>query len=102
MPRLPNILLRNARRIDSLLQLVLRATRDIESARCELRWLREHAIRKTGELGARGSGLTWRRHLEKLCYKRSRGAPLQYLLGSEYFGDLEIKCKPGVLIPRYI
>lgn len=35
-----------------------------------------------------------------LCAQRARGKPLQYLLGSEYFGDIEILCKPGVLIPR--
>jgi methylase of polypeptide subunit release factors len=27
---------------------------------------------------------------------------LQYILGTEFFGDLEIECKPGVLIPRFV
>ncbi|KAG7905211.1 hypothetical protein KL906_005248 [Ogataea polymorpha] len=31
---------------------------------------------------------------------RARLVPLQYILGSQPFGDLTIKCKPGVLIPR--
>lgn len=32
--------------------------------------------------------------------QRERGMPLQYILGSEPFGDLDILCRPGVLIPR--
>jgi methylase of polypeptide subunit release factors len=47
---------------------------------------------------------TWthetRRQLVKLCQRRARSEPLQYILGSQPFGELEIKCKPGVLIPR--
>ncbi|KAJ5504668.1 hypothetical protein N7463_007542 [Penicillium fimorum] len=31
---------------------------------------------------------------------RSRGYPLQYILGDQPFGDLEILCRRGVLIPR--
>lgn len=38
--------------------------------------------------------------LKKLCVERARGKPLQYIMGTEYFGDLEIACEPGVLIPR--
>lgn len=40
------------------------------------------------------------RILSDYVYRRARGEPLQYILGSEYFGELEIKCRPGVLIPR--
>lgn len=40
------------------------------------------------------------RMLRTLVKERGRGAPLQYLLGTEYFGDLEIVCRRGVLIPR--
>jgi hypothetical protein len=36
-----------------------------------------------------------------LCKRRSRPEPLQYILGSQPFGPLDIKCRPGVLIPRY-
>ncbi|KAK5694436.1 hypothetical protein LTR17_024812 [Elasticomyces elasticus] len=32
--------------------------------------------------------------------RRAHGEPLQYILGSTYFGNLKIKCRPGVLIPR--
>lgn len=36
-----------------------------------------------------------------LVKKRARGVPLQYILGSQPFGDLDILCRKGVLIPRY-
>jgi len=35
-----------------------------------------------------------------LCRRRALGEPIQYILGSQPFGDLDIKCRPGVLIPR--
>lgn len=35
-----------------------------------------------------------------ICRKRGRGYPLQYLLGSQPFGNLDIICRKGVLIPR--
>lgn len=40
------------------------------------------------------------RHLANLVGQRGRGVPLQYVLGSQPFGPLDIICKPGVLIPR--
>lgn len=40
------------------------------------------------------------RCLVKLVRERARGVPLQYLLGSQPFGELDIKCGKGVLIPR--
>lgn len=39
--------------------------------------------------------------LQRLIRRRARGEPLQYILGSAFFGDLEIQCRPGVLIPRW-
>lgn len=42
------------------------------------------------------------RHVHHYVHRRSRGEPLQYILGSEFVGDLEIKCRPGVLIPRFV
>lgn len=40
------------------------------------------------------------RRFQKLVLARCRRIPLQYLLGSEYFGGLTFKVGPGVLIPR--
>lgn len=34
------------------------------------------------------------------CDERSNLIPLQYILGNQPFGKLDLKCKPGVLIPR--
>ena len=95
MPRLPTSLLRHARHEHPLLPLLLCTCRDLPSARNELRWLREHIL---GTASPRPSALHQRLH--RLCLQRSKGKPLQYILGSQPFGDLEILCKPGVLIPR--
>jgi HemK-like putative methylase len=35
-----------------------------------------------------------------LVSRRGKGEPLQYILGSQPFGGLDIKCRKGVLIPR--
>ena len=37
---------------------------------------------------------------ESFVQRRIKGEPLQYILGNEYFGDLEFLVGPGVLIPR--
>ncbi|ESZ93685.1 hypothetical protein SBOR_5925 [Sclerotinia borealis F-4128] len=96
MPRLSHALLFRAYNISPLLPLILRETRTLSSAINELRWLREH-VDSTTSLHALNQ--KWR-SLLKLCQRRARGEPLQYILGTQPFGELEIKCKPGVLIPR--
>ncbi|KAL1306389.1 hypothetical protein AAFC00_005096 [Neodothiora populina] len=102
MPRLKPSLFHQARAIDALLPLVLQATRDVRAAQNELRWLREFARVRSQQPQHAGQchKVKWRHSLHQLCRERARGVPLQYLLGSEYFGDLEITCRPGVLIPR--
>ena len=97
MPRLPTSLLRRARHIHPLLPRLLRPCRDLESAQNELRWLREHAIEK-GEV--EGERARWQSKLDRLCRERERGRPLQYILGSQPFGNLDILCRSKVLIPR--
>lgn len=102
MPRIPRSLLRKAHAIDSLLPALLAPCRDLGTARNELRWLREHVEQVAEARGARGETTVAKRaFLRRLVQERGRGKPLQYLLGSEHFGDLEIDCRPGVLIPRY-
>ncbi|KAK0101188.1 hypothetical protein ONS95_012831 [Cadophora gregata] len=95
MPRIPPATLIQAYNTSPLLPIVLRGARTIESATNELRWLREHvkSLRQTCSHVAS-------RKLLRLCERRSRGEPLQYILGSQPFGELDIKCRPGVLIPR--
>ncbi|PHH77627.1 hypothetical protein CDD80_398 [Ophiocordyceps camponoti-rufipedis] len=86
MPRIPPWLFRQARRESPDLAALLPACRDLSSARNELRWLHEHCDEP--------------RRLASLCRNRGRGFPLQYILESQPFGHLDIKCRPGVLIPR--
>ena len=118
MPRLPPRLLNTARRQHPFLALILRETRDLPSARNELRWLAEDAFGQPDHYAqapghgpkvtapydfARASSYTsveaWK--LYRNVHRRSRGEPLQYILGSTPFGDLDILCRPGVLIPRW-
>lgn len=102
MPRLPSALLRKARSLDPNLVPLLQTCRDLPSARKELRWLHEHVIsleRLQKDAGPEENSI--QRLLKRLCIARGRGKPLQYILGTEYFGELEIACREGVLIPRY-
>ncbi|KAJ5985128.1 hypothetical protein N7499_008594 [Penicillium canescens] len=98
MPRIPFSMILKAHQEDHLLPLLLKECRTIDSARNELRWLRERAVRDSQSLSIFKSG--WRTRLRSMCQLRSRGYPLQYILGDQPFGDLEILCKKGVLIPR--
>lgn len=60
--------------------------RDLDLAARELQWMRKEL--------SRGS-------ITRASELRSIGYPLQYILGSQPFGSFEIKCVPGVLIPRW-
>ncbi|RDA95758.1 hypothetical protein CP533_5099 [Ophiocordyceps camponoti-saundersi (nom. inval.)] len=86
MPRIPPWLLRRAKKLSPHVAALLPACKDLQSARNELRWLRDHCKEP--------------RRLARLCRERGRGVPLQYLLGSQPFGHLDIKCRLGVFIPR--
>ncbi|OBT63264.1 hypothetical protein VE03_07969 [Pseudogymnoascus sp. 23342-1-I1] len=103
MPRLSNELLRHAFTINPLLPPLLRTCRTLPSAHNELRWLRQHVdARLEAKFGRKKdipAPLRWR-CVVNLVKKRARGVPLQYILGSQPFGDLDIVCRKGVLIPR--
>ncbi len=86
MPRLSPQLIHAAKTIDPLLLPLLKANRTIESSQIELRWIKQ-------ELNS--SRWNW------ACRARSKLMPLQYILGSQPFGTLDIKCQKGVLIPRW-
>ncbi|KUJ11442.1 S-adenosyl-L-methionine-dependent methyltransferase [Mollisia scopiformis] len=96
MPRLSHDLIRKAYSISSFLPLVLRGTRALDSAINELGWLKEHVF----ETSKTDCPKAHQKQLLQLCIRRSRAEPLQYILGSQPFGDLDIKCRPKVLIPR--
>lgn len=106
MPRLPPSIIRRAHSISPHLAALLPVCRDLGSARNELRWIREHVAEV---LSPRSHGATNNRplrHLKenallrRLYRRRGSGVPLQYILGTQPFGDLEVKCRKGVLIPR--
>ncbi|KAL4781907.1 S-adenosyl-L-methionine-dependent methyltransferase [Aspergillus varians] len=107
MPRITTRAVLQAYKHGPLLPLLLRECRSLGSARNELRWLRERALhiiklkskheRNRANYAAGG----WRSVLKSMCLARSRGVPLQYILGDQPFGDLDIKCTRGVLIPRH-
>ncbi|KAK1599689.1 HemK family methyltransferase [Colletotrichum navitas] len=94
MPRLPPSLIRRAHAVSSHVATLLPACRDIPSAATELRWIRSHVA----SAPARGGGAE--ASVARLCARRGRGVPLQYVLGSQPFGALDIRCRPGVLAPR--
>ena len=97
MPRLrPNFVL-YAHQQNPLLPYLLRSCRDLLSAHNELRWLQGHVNSKVPAFVPPSKRL---KELKRLCIDRGRGKPLQYVIGSQPFGTLDIECKPGVLIPR--
>ncbi|RYP64792.1 hypothetical protein DL769_006537 [Monosporascus sp. CRB-8-3] len=118
MPRLPPSLIWRAHRISPHLAALLPACRDLASARNELRWIREHVSSSsisntttttTTTTQKENSSSTAQqqqqteeesRVVARLCRRRGRGVPLQYVLGLQPFGPLDIRCRPGVLIPR--
>ncbi|KAF2640726.1 S-adenosyl-L-methionine-dependent methyltransferase [Massarina eburnea CBS 473.64] len=100
MPRLPPSILRRAHAIDRFLPPLLGPCRNLRAAQNELRWLREHVDKVAKARHAKGDTISKGSLLGDLVRQRARGKPLQYILGTEYFGDLEIRCRPGVLIPR--
>ncbi|CAI4050402.1 hypothetical protein N7582_004906 [Saccharomyces uvarum] len=87
MPRISPSLLRKASRIRPGLQLLLPECRSLQQASLEYKWLTEELPPDKSILSA--------------CLQRYNHAPLQYILGSQPFGPLDIVCKPGVLIPRW-
>lgn len=102
MPRIPTSLLRKAFTIDPLLPRLLPPCRDLHAAQNELRWLREHAEDIVRARGIKGDHASKSAILRDLVDQRASGRPLQYILGNEYFGNLDIRCRPGVLIPRCV
>ena len=79
---------------DSLLSQLRPIVGDLPSAQNELRWLREESQKRASEPDQQHA------LLEQYVSRRSRGEPLQYILGSTYFADLQLNCRRGVFIPR--
>ncbi|KAK9420353.1 putative Release factor glutamine methyltransferase N-terminal domain-containing protein [Seiridium unicorne] len=105
MPRLQHSLLHRAHTNSPHLRTLLPACRDLESAQHELRWIREHvsSLRPASASALKTSPraqVSHERRIAHLCSRRGHGEPLQYVLGSQPFGGLDLKCRRGVLIPR--
>jgi HemK-like putative methylase len=118
MPRLPTTVTRIASTQKEHIGRLLKQTGDLNSAHNELRWLAEHAARlnfqSVSEIERQNKGFAdveLRRKLsqhatgkvsalEALVRRRASGEPLQYIIGNQPFGELDIICEPNVLIPR--
>lgn len=87
MPRIsPGVYHQLPTRFLRLSKLLLPTCRTLEQTSNELQWIQ--------------SELPTNQWLQA-CQRRNRKAPLQYILGSQPFGSIDIKCQPGVLIPRW-
>lgn len=86
MPRISSRLVRQAAARAPQLVPLLRATRSIDQAAAEWRWIRKE--------------LPQNQWLDAIR-RRAQLEPLQYILGTQPFGALDIACAPGVLIPRW-
>lgn len=87
MPRVTPRVLKTALGIHPLLPLLLPACRTIEYSTQEFRWIRNE--------------LSNAKKTRQACLQRFRLVPLQYILGNQPFGELDIICRPGILIPRW-
>ena len=105
MPRLsPSLLIKAARQSKHLPALLVEC-RDLPSAQNELRWLTAFAAETTkyddpSHKRHQDARLSFKQQLTSYVRRRNRGEPLQYILGNQPFGDLEILCRKHVLIPR--
>lgn len=86
MPRISPSLVRSASRISPLLPRLLPVCRTLQSAEQELRWIQAELPQDQ-----------W----IQAVIQRSRHVPLQYILGTQPFGHLEILCEKETLIPRW-
>ncbi|PWY61864.1 putative methyltransferase [Aspergillus eucalypticola CBS 122712] len=106
MPRIPSRTILDAHRQDHLLPLLLQECRSLDLAKSELGWMRNRAVSQAQSNPLRIETTKpklhqgWRSTLRSMCRARSRGQPLQYILGDQPFGDLDILCRKEVLIPR--
>lgn len=87
MTRIKPLDIRKAGLRGSLVRLLLPECRSIDQATLELQWLRDEL--KSPKRVILG------------CLLRARRVPLQYILKSQPFGPLLVRCRRGVLIPRW-
>jgi release factor glutamine methyltransferase len=67
----------------------------IPTPEVDARWLVEHVVEVAGGCTGCGAAL-----LDGLVARRAGREPLQLVLGRTWFRELELRCAPGVFIPR--
>ncbi|SCU94289.1 LAFA_0F20956g1_1 [Lachancea sp. 'fantastica'] len=87
MPRLKPSTFWKAYAINKGLPFLLPECRTISAAKQELRWISQECSNE--------------QQILQCCKLRHSHYPLQYILKSQPFGPLDIRCKRGVLIPRW-
>ncbi|KAK6954767.1 hypothetical protein Daesc_004736 [Daldinia eschscholtzii] len=107
LPRIPPSAIPRLQENRRHLAALLPTCKTLNSAQNELRWIHESLESSTLAphfqkiLTTNGNDKKAKHELlYRLCRLRGRGYPLQYILGNQPFGDLDIQCRPGVLIPR--
>lgn len=86
MPRINLRHVRLAKASNPHLIPLLRATRTLDQAQAELRWIKKELPREQWTSAIR---------------RRASLEPLSYVLGTQFFGGLELLCEKEVLIPRW-
>ncbi|KAI0429525.1 S-adenosyl-L-methionine-dependent methyltransferase [Xylaria sp. FL1042] len=91
----------NYRRENSAaLSLSPRNGEDVGRHRGRVRGRRKLGTSPTAESSRNSKAPSDEDRVARLVARRGAGEPLQYVLGTQPFGDLEILCGKGVLIPR--
>ncbi|QLG72538.1 hypothetical protein HG535_0D02460 [Zygotorulaspora mrakii] len=97
MPRISPSSVRACNRVNRFLRLLLPACRTVERSNLEFKWISN----ELSSLEHLNTNRKLREAIYNACLQRFRYLPLQYILGSQPFGSLELVCRKGVLIPRW-
>ncbi|KAK6354073.1 hypothetical protein TWF730_008491 [Orbilia blumenaviensis] len=97
MPRISRGIASYLRKKNKLLPLLYRDSRIPELAEFDLRSLKEHVLQRED---LKNSPRRQFIYLKSLCERRARAEPLEHILGTACFYDVEILSGRGALIPR--